>query len=176
VITETSARPGTSWLLDLFRRAGFAVIKTPDADGERGSALVSRIREARDLTTEFAAVSVPCRVSATVLDTEPTISVVGVYVPNRDRSAGKTERKQRFILHAQHLVVQRPLDREQVPTVLRAQPRERQPSLGLALRPAPLRVRLIILAERLRQDHAAIRERVLQRRQVTDPVLDLDLA
>ena len=97
VITETSAGPGTSWLLDRFRHAGFAVIKTPDADGERGSALVSRVRVARDLTAEFAAVSVPCRVSAAVLGTEPAIPVIGVYVPSRDRSAGKTERKQRFI-------------------------------------------------------------------------------
>jgi exodeoxyribonuclease III len=97
VITETSAGPGTSWLLDRFGRAGFAVIKTPDTDGERGSALVSRIGVARDLTAEFAAVSVPCRVSAAVLGTEPTISVIGVYVPSRDRSLDKTERKQRFI-------------------------------------------------------------------------------
>ena len=97
VLTETSAGPGTAWLLDRFRRAGFTVIKTPDADGERGSALVSRVRVARDLTAEFAAVSVPCRVSAAVLGTEPAISVIGVYVPSRDRSAGKTERKQRFI-------------------------------------------------------------------------------
>jgi exodeoxyribonuclease III len=97
VITETSAGPGTSWLLDRFRRAGFAVIKTADANGERGSALVSRVRVARDLTAEFATVSVPCRTSAAVLDTEPAISLVGVYVPSRDRSVGKTERKQRFI-------------------------------------------------------------------------------
>jgi exodeoxyribonuclease III len=55
VITETSAGPGTSWLLDRFRRAGSAVIKTPDADGERGSALVSRVRVVQDLTAEFAA-------------------------------------------------------------------------------------------------------------------------
>jgi exodeoxyribonuclease-3 len=97
VITETSAGPGTSWLLNRFRRAGFAVIKTPDADGERGSALVSRVRVVRDLTAEFAAVSVPCRVSAAVLGTNPAISMIGVYVPSRDRSADKTERKQRFI-------------------------------------------------------------------------------
>jgi exodeoxyribonuclease-3 len=97
VITETSAGPGTAWLLDSFRRAGFTVIKTPDADGERGSALVCRIRVVRDLTAEFAAVSVPCRVSAAMLGTEPAISVIGVYVPSRDRSADKTERKQRFI-------------------------------------------------------------------------------
>jgi len=97
VITETSAGPGTSWMLDRFRRAGFTVIKTPDADGERGSALVCRVRVVQDLTAEFAAVSVPCRVSAAVLGTEPAISVIGVYVPSRDRSADKTERKQRFI-------------------------------------------------------------------------------
>ena len=97
VITETSAGPGTSWLLDRFRRAGFAVIKTPDADGERGSALVSRVPVVWDLTAEFAAVSVPCRVSAAVLDTRPVISVLGVYVPSRDRSVDKTEHKERFI-------------------------------------------------------------------------------
>jgi exodeoxyribonuclease III len=97
VITETSAGPGTSWLLGRFRRAGFAVIKTPDTGGERGSALVSRVRVARDLAAEFAAVSIPCRVSAAVLATEPAISVIGVYVPSRDRSAHKTARKQQFI-------------------------------------------------------------------------------
>jgi exodeoxyribonuclease III len=97
MITETSAGPGTSWLLDRFRRAGFAVIKTPDTDGERGSALVSSIRVVQDLTAEFAAVSAPCRVSAALLGTEPAISVIGAYVPSRDRSAEKTERKQRFI-------------------------------------------------------------------------------
>ena len=97
VITETSAGPGTSWLLDRFRDAGYAVIKTPDADGERGSAVVSRVRLGMDLTTEFAGVSVPCRVSAAVLVTEPAITMIGVYVPSRDRSVDKTERKQRFI-------------------------------------------------------------------------------
>jgi exodeoxyribonuclease III len=97
VITETSAGPGTSWLLDRFRRAGFAVVKTADADGERGTAMVSRVRLAQDLTAEFAAVSIPCRVAAAVLDTEPAISMIGVYVPSRDRSADKTERKHRFI-------------------------------------------------------------------------------
>ena len=97
VITETSAGPGTAWLLDRFRRAGFAVIKTPDSNGERGSALISRVRLTQDLTPEFAAVSIPCRVSAAVLSTEPAISVIGVYVPSRDRSADKTDRKQRFI-------------------------------------------------------------------------------
>ncbi|HET9894691.1 MAG TPA: hypothetical protein VFQ44_07125 [Streptosporangiaceae bacterium] len=32
-----------------------------------------------------------------MLDSEPAIAVLGVYVPSRDRSAEKTDRKQRFI-------------------------------------------------------------------------------
>jgi exodeoxyribonuclease III len=97
ILTETSAGPGTAYLLDRFRGAGFGVIKTPDADGERGSALVSRVQVHRDLTPEFAGVSIPCRTAAGVLDTDPEITVLGVYVPSRDRSQDKTERKRRFI-------------------------------------------------------------------------------
>jgi exodeoxyribonuclease III len=97
ILTETSAGPGTAYLLDQFRRAGYAIIKTPDGGGERGSALISRVQIRRDLTPEIAGVSIPCRVSAGVLDTEPEIAVLGMYVPSRDRSGEKTERKRRFI-------------------------------------------------------------------------------
>src|SRR5262245_39302117 len=93
ILTETSAGPGTAYLLDQFRRAGYAVIKTPDGGGERGSALISRVQICRDLTPEIASVSIPCRVSAGVLDSEPQIAVLGMYVPSRDRSEAKTERK-----------------------------------------------------------------------------------
>jgi len=97
ILTETSSGPGTAYLLDQYRRAGYAVIKTPDADGERGSALVSRVPIRRDLTPGVAGVSIPCRVSAAVLDSEPQIAMLGVYVPSRDRSEEKTERKRQFI-------------------------------------------------------------------------------
>jgi exodeoxyribonuclease III len=97
ILTETSAGPGTAYLLDQFRRAGYAVIKTPDSGGERGSALVSRIQIRCDLTPEIAGVSIPCRVSAGVLDSDPKIAVLGIYVPSRDRSEAKTERKRQFI-------------------------------------------------------------------------------
>lgn len=97
ILTETSAGPGTAYLMDQFRFAGFSVIKTPDADGERGSALVSRVNIHSDLTPVFSRVSIPCRVSAAVLDSEPEMAVLGVYVPSRDRSQEKTERKRRFI-------------------------------------------------------------------------------
>lgn len=96
LLTETSAGPGTAHLLDQFQRAGFAVVKTPDA-GDRGAALVSRVRIAETETAAFAAVSIGSRVAAAVLDTDPQITVASVYVPSRDRSADKTERKERFI-------------------------------------------------------------------------------
>jgi exodeoxyribonuclease-3 len=97
VLTETSAGAGTAYLLDRFRQAGFAVLHTPDGNGDRGAALVSRVAIAEPLTTSFARVSVPGRVATAVLDTKPAVAVLGVYVPSRDRSANKTERKQAFV-------------------------------------------------------------------------------
>jgi len=97
VLTETSAGAGTAYLLERFASAGYAVVHTPDVNGDRGAALVSRVRVAEPLSASFAGVTIPGRVAAAVLDTEPAVAVVGVYVPSRDRSAGKTDRKAGFI-------------------------------------------------------------------------------
>src|SRR5690349_14466848 len=86
VLTETSAGAGTAYLLEQFTRAGYAVVHAPDATGDRGAALVSRVRIAEPLSASFAGVSIPGRVAAAVLDTEPAVAVLGVYVPSRDRS------------------------------------------------------------------------------------------
>jgi exodeoxyribonuclease-3 len=96
VLTETSAGTGTVYLLERFRQAGYAVVHTPDASGDRGTALVSRVGIAESLRA-FASVSIPGRVAAAVLDTQPAVAVLGVYVPSRDRSADKTEKKQTFV-------------------------------------------------------------------------------
>lgn len=95
-LTETSAGPGTAFLLDQFRRAGYAVVNTPD-DGDRGAALVSRIPVLDPEPFGPDSVSIPGRLAAAVLDTDPPVTVTGVYVPSRDRSATKTDRKQRFV-------------------------------------------------------------------------------
>ena len=42
-------------------------------------------------------VSLPWRAVGIVLDTSPSLAVVGVYVPSRDRSPGKITRKREFI-------------------------------------------------------------------------------
>jgi exodeoxyribonuclease III len=59
ILNETSAGPGTAYLRDQLRRAGYAVIKTSDDGGERGSALISRVQIRRDLTLQIAGVSPP---------------------------------------------------------------------------------------------------------------------
>lgn len=96
ILTETSAGTGTAYLLDRFRQAGYTVVHAPDSNGDRGTAIVSRVVVAEPLSARFA-VTIPGRVAAAVLDTQPTTAVLGVYVPSRDRSAAKTESKQAFV-------------------------------------------------------------------------------
>jgi exodeoxyribonuclease-3 len=95
ILTETSTGTGTAYLLDRFRQACYAVVHTPDASGDRGAALVSRTAISETLV--MAGVSLPGRVAAAVLDTSPAVAVLGMYVPSRDRSADKTEKKQAFV-------------------------------------------------------------------------------
>lgn len=95
LLTETSPGPGTSQILTEFSRAGWAVVSTPD-QGDRGAALVSRIPITSELTA-LSQVSIPGRIAAAILDAEPQTAVAAVYVPSRDRSQGKTERKQTFL-------------------------------------------------------------------------------
>ncbi|HYU09420.1 MAG TPA: endonuclease/exonuclease/phosphatase family protein [Gemmatimonadales bacterium] len=97
ILTETSSGAGTTYLLERFRQAGFAVVHTPDGNGDRGTAIVSRVRLAEPLSKPFAAVTIPGRVAAAVLATTPAVAVLGVYVPSRDRSIDKTEKKQTFV-------------------------------------------------------------------------------
>jgi exodeoxyribonuclease-3 len=96
LLTETSAGPGTAHLLERFREAGHVVIKTPD-EGERGAAIVSCVKVLEDASAKLAGVTVPGRVAACLLDCEPRVFAVAVYVPSRDRSQSKTTRKQQFI-------------------------------------------------------------------------------
>lgn len=97
LLTETSAGPGTDHLLGQFRKAGFTVVHTPDHNGDRGTALVSRVKLHPDPFQHFTKVSLPGRLAGAVFDSESRIAVLSVYVPSRDRTLDKTERKQAFI-------------------------------------------------------------------------------
>lgn len=96
ILTEASSGEGTAYLLNQFAQAGFTTMHKPDPYGDRGVALISRV-PINTATVSTAAVSIPSRFVAATLATEPATTVLGVYVPSRDRSQSKTEKKQRFI-------------------------------------------------------------------------------
>ncbi|WP_327106635.1 endonuclease/exonuclease/phosphatase family protein [Nonomuraea glycinis] len=110
LLTETSAGPGTKFLLERFQRAGYHVVKTPDIAGDRGAALISRIPLTGHEPDLFDQVSIPARVAAARLDTSPRTWWVSVYVPSRDRSADKTTRKEMFITSLLKVIEQLPAD------------------------------------------------------------------
>jgi exodeoxyribonuclease-3 len=97
ILTETSGGAGTAYLCDQFRRAGWHVQHRPEPGGDRGAALASRIEILPSTTTYLDGISIPGRLVTATLDTDPQVAVVGTYVPSRDRSTGKIEKKQQFI-------------------------------------------------------------------------------
>lgn len=96
VLSETSNGDGTRFLLDHLRRRGFTVLHTADPNGDRGVAVASRVPITERIQA-FNSVTIPGRIVAVTLDTTPAIGVLGIYVPSRDRSLLKTEKKQAFI-------------------------------------------------------------------------------
>lgn len=95
VLTETRDNQGTRALLDWCRDQGYAVIGAlPASSGERGVAVARRVGP------PSAAVSVdvdlPHRLVVDELG-DPSVTLVAAYVPSRDASAPKIERKRRFL-------------------------------------------------------------------------------
>lgn len=99
VMTETSNGPGTAWLLGRYRAAGYHVVHQADPTGDRGCAVVSRIAVTAnpDLDALCGGATIPGRVVAVVLDTRPAVTVIGTYVPSRDATQAKAEKKKVFI-------------------------------------------------------------------------------
>jgi len=96
VLTETSNGPGTTHLLDRYRSAGLVVEHRRPADGDRGCALISRVRATArpDLTV---GISLPGRVVAVTVDIQPAITLLGIYVPSSDRAPSKVSKKKAFL-------------------------------------------------------------------------------
>ncbi|GAB4001703.1 hypothetical protein GCM10029992_37930 [Glycomyces albus] len=96
VVTETSAGPGTAMLLDRYGRAGWTRTGSANLNGDRGAAIVSRIAPG-EAPVPSVPVPLPHRLASLAIGTEPSAIVLGVYVPSRDRSQAKVERKQAFL-------------------------------------------------------------------------------
>ncbi len=95
VLTETSRGEGTRLLLDGLRARGYSTFSTVETR-DRGVAVASRI-PIHEVLDDRLSLTLPWRVSAIVLDTRPRVTLLGVYVPSRDRSPLKVARKEAFL-------------------------------------------------------------------------------
>ncbi|MEU7906377.1 endonuclease/exonuclease/phosphatase family protein [Actinoplanes sp. NPDC049118] len=96
VLTETSNGPGTAYLLDRCHEAGLLVAYRPSPDGDRGCALISRVPAT--LRSELTdRISLPGRAVAVTLDTDPPVTLLGIYVPSSDRAPAKVAKKKAFL-------------------------------------------------------------------------------
>ena len=94
VLSELGTGSGSTMLVDCLAVAGYATIwQKPPAD-ERGVLLATRLEVADALA---GPAFLPWRASAAVFQ-DSHVVVVGVYVPSRDASPEKTERKRRFLV------------------------------------------------------------------------------
>ncbi|WP_086664183.1 endonuclease/exonuclease/phosphatase family protein [Lentzea kentuckyensis] len=97
VLTETKATAGSVFLAQAFTAAGYSVTFPEHAPGELGVMIVSKLATALDPLGD-ALDYLPARAAGVVVDTdEGPLRVVGVYVPSRDSTLEKTDRKKTWI-------------------------------------------------------------------------------
>jgi exodeoxyribonuclease-3 len=97
ILTETRGAPGTRFLLDAYRHAGYAVLAPgSQLSGERGVAIIHRVNSSA-MRREVSGPDLAYRLLNTNLGEDAPIALVGAYVPSRDASAEKIERKQTFL-------------------------------------------------------------------------------
>lgn len=94
VLSETNGGPGTALLRERLAATGYDVLTGPQ-EGERGVLIASRLPVVRQVAE--LSVTLPCRAQGIVVDAVWELMIVGIYIPSRDRSAAKVERKRRFI-------------------------------------------------------------------------------
>jgi exodeoxyribonuclease III len=94
VLTETAASRGCELLAERLSRANWQVRCPRPAEGERGVLIASRVRlaERGDEMLSY----LPARMETATVSGS-LVEVIGVYVPSRDGSMAKVERKRRFV-------------------------------------------------------------------------------
>lgn len=97
VLTETRTSEGCRHLADAFRAAGYAVVYPKPGPTEYGVMIVSRLPVQLDPITEHVGF-LPERVAGVLVSTGlGRLRVIGAYVPTRDATAARTERKRRWL-------------------------------------------------------------------------------
>lgn len=96
VLTETRNNEGTRALLDWCRDQGYSVTGTlPGTSGERGVAVARRVGPAS--APASVDIDLPHRLVIDELADQPSLTLVAAYVPSRDASAPRIERKRTFL-------------------------------------------------------------------------------
>lgn len=95
VLTETADSAGCAFLMERFTAAGYSVGFPRPPQGERGVMIVSRLATSRmSPLVDY----LPHRaVEVTVATERGPLDIRGVYVPSRDASPAKVERKRAFL-------------------------------------------------------------------------------
>lgn len=102
VLTETKGTAGSQYLAEAFTTAGYAVTFPDHAPSELGVMIVSKLRTTLD-PLGAAMAYLPARAAGVVVDTtDGPLRVVGAYVPSRDATVEKTERKKTWIQRFDH--------------------------------------------------------------------------
>ena len=97
VLTETKASAGCRLLADAFTAAGYHVTYPEPGPGEYGTMIISRVAAAPDGFGDQIGY-LPSRAAAVILPAPGgPLRVIGLYVPSRDASAEKTERKRKWL-------------------------------------------------------------------------------
>jgi exodeoxyribonuclease-3 len=102
VLTETKAAPGSQFLAESFTAAGYTVVFPEHAPGELGVMIISKLAAEPDPLNE-ALDYLPARAAGITVDTtHGPLRVLGAYVPSRDATLEKTERKKTWITRFHH--------------------------------------------------------------------------
>ncbi|MCW2934363.1 MAG: hypothetical protein JWM19_5325 [Actinomycetia bacterium] len=97
VLTETKASAGCKLLNDAFRSAGYAVCFPAPGPGEYGTMIVTSVTATPDPFGDQVGY-LPSRAAAMILPApDGPLRVIGLYVPARDASPEKTERKRKWL-------------------------------------------------------------------------------
>ena len=106
VLTETRVNSGTEHLLAELADAGYEVHSpVPSSDRERGVAVLSRVASG-GMTARTASVDLSHRLVVGGVGEPATVTLLAAYVPSRDASPPKLERKRRFLAQMLEVVEQ----------------------------------------------------------------------
>jgi exodeoxyribonuclease-3 len=107
VLTETKDSAGCRLLADAFTQAGFHVAYPKPDNGDYGVMIASRLKARTDDFGDHVGY-LPSRVAAVTLPApDGPIQVIGAYIPSRDASAEKTDRKRKWLAACQAALVSR---------------------------------------------------------------------